>query len=440
MKLLRAVAAWLWLGAVLAAEPEQPAQDLQDLRHKIEALKQELQANEATRHEAADALKDSERAISDANRLLEQLDRDQAQARTDRAQTEKRIATLRDRLAGSRAQLRTLLRARYRHGDQQMLQILLNRQEPGQLARDLHYFRYIAAAQNDVRQQLVKQVGELDSLAARLKAKEQELDQLTAEKKRQRDLLQAEQNQRQRVLSQLAAEIGQQRREIGRLEQDEKRLTRLVESLDRLMRRREAKAAQERERLARLERQKAREAARAKPEKSTNKPAVGPDRPATPATEPAKAEPVQPAVTPESTPTPERPTAEPNFAALKGKLKLPLRGEVIGRFGAQRQEGASWKGIFIRASGGQPVKAVASGQVVFADWLRGFGNMLIVDHGGGYMSLYGAAESLLRQVGDKVRAGDEVATSGNSGGGGETGVYFEIRHQSRPVDPMVWAR
>lgn len=425
--------------AATAAEPEQPAQDLQDLRHKIEAMKQELQANEATRHEAADALKGSEQAISDANRLLEQIERDQASARTERSQTEAKIAALRSRLAGSRAQLRSLLQARYRHGDQQMLQILLNRQEPGRLARDLHYFRYVAAAQDGVRQRLARQVGELDALALKLKAKEAELERLGGERKRQRDLLRNEQNQRQMVLSQLAVEIGQQRRELGRLEQDEKRLTRLVERLDRLMRQREAKAAQERERLARLERQKAREAAKAEARAKAEKPPVGADKPSTAPAEPAKNEPVQTPVQPEPAQA-ERPLPDAAFAALKGRLRLPLRGEVIGRFGSQRQEGASWKGIFIRAAGGQPVKAVAGGQVVFADWLRGFGNMVIVDHGSGYMSLYGAAESLLKQVGDKVRAGDEIATSGNSGGGGETGVYFEIRHQSRPIDPMVWAK
>ncbi len=111
----------------------------------------------------------------------------------------------------------------------------------------------------------------------------------------------------------------------------------------------------------------------------------------------------------------------------------------MGKFGAQRAEGTSWKGVFIKADSGLPVKAVASGRVVFADWLRGFGNLIIIDHGGGYMSLYAANESVLKRVGDQVQAGDAIATSGNSGGMGDSGVYFEIRQHGRPLDPLVWA-
>lgn len=127
------------------------------------------------------------------------------------------------------------------------------------------------------------------------------------------------------------------------------------------------------------------------------------------------------------------------FSSLKGKLRLPIKGEIMGRFGTARSEGSQWKGVFIRAASGQSVKAVASGRVVFADWLRGFGNMLIVDHGGGYMTIYAANESLLKQVGDTIKAGDSIATSGNSGGMADSGLYFELRQNGRPIDPLAWA-
>jgi septal ring factor EnvC (AmiA/AmiB activator) len=97
-----------------------------------------------------------------------------------------------------------------------------------------------------------------------------------------------------------------------------------------------------------------------------------------------------------------------------------------------------WKGLFLRASASQSVKAVAAGRVVFADWLRGFGNLLIVDHGDGYMSLYGNNETLLKQVGDTLRGGDTIAAVGNSGGNEESGLYFELRHEGNPIDPMKW--
>ena len=127
------------------------------------------------------------------------------------------------------------------------------------------------------------------------------------------------------------------------------------------------------------------------------------------------------------------------FDQLKGKLALPVKGEITNRFGTSRPDSTVlWKGLFLRTSAGQPVKAVAAGQVVFADWLRGFGNLLIVDHGKGYMSLYANNETLLKQVGEMLRGGDTIAAVGNSGGNKDSGLYFELRHESKPLDPMNW--
>jgi len=129
-----------------------------------------------------------------------------------------------------------------------------------------------------------------------------------------------------------------------------------------------------------------------------------------------------------------------SFVALKGHLRLPVKGTVSNRFGTPRQEGSNWKGLFIRSQTGGEVKAVAGGRVVFAEWMRGFGNLLIVDHGDGYLSLYSNNESLYKQPGEPVRAGDVVAAVGATGGQDETGLYFELRHQGKPFDPLVWVR
>ena len=98
------------------------------------------------------------------------------------------------------------------------------------------------------------------------------------------------------------------------------------------------------------------------------------------------------------------------------------------------------RGIFIRAPAGQEVHAVAGGRVVFADWLRGFGNLVIVDHGGGYMSLYGNNDALFKHAGDDIGMGEAIASTGNSDGNAETGLYFELRFQSKPFDPLTWCR
>ena len=139
--------------------------------------------------------------------------------------------------------------------------------------------------------------------------------------------------------------------------------------------------------------------------------------------------------------TPEPGAARQPFSRLRGKLRLPVPGELTGRFGAPRgASGIEAKGVFIRAPEGQPVKAIAGGQVVYADWMRGFGNLLIVDHGEKYLSVYANNESLLRQVGDAVSAGDAVATTGASGGSEETGLYFELRYLGKAFDPLKWVR
>jgi septal ring factor EnvC (AmiA/AmiB activator) len=114
---------------------------------------------------------------------------------------------------------------------------------------------------------------------------------------------------------------------------------------------------------------------------------------------------------------------------------------VSNRFGDSREDsGVSWKGLFIKANEGAEVKSIATGRVVFADWLRGFGNLIILDHGDGYMSLYGNNQAVLKQVGDIVHVGDTIASVGNSGGNETNGLYYELRRQSHPFDPLSWSK
>jgi septal ring factor EnvC (AmiA/AmiB activator) len=198
------------------------------------------------------------------------------------------------------------------------------------------------------------------------------------------------------VLRRLSGEVARGKKEIGRLKRDEQRLSRLVEEIGR-----------------ELAAQKARkEGAGAAPER---KPGTAVDQVA------------------------DASLSSLPFASLKGKLRLPVKGELMNHYGGPREEGGvTWRGLFIRAGVGELVRAVADGRVVYADWLRGFGNLLILDHGDGYMSLYGYNDGLLRRVGDPVRSGDPVAQVGASGGAAESGLYFELRLDGRPFDPLRW--
>ena len=128
-----------------------------------------------------------------------------------------------------------------------------------------------------------------------------------------------------------------------------------------------------------------------------------------------------------------------DFVSRKGRLPWPLQGELAGRFGQARTDsGMRWQGLLLRAAVGSPVQAVHGGRVLFADWLRGFGLLLILDHGGGYMTLYGHADHLVKKEDDVVEAGEVVAHAGQSGGLDSSGVYFELRAKGQPQDPLPW--
>jgi len=129
------------------------------------------------------------------------------------------------------------------------------------------------------------------------------------------------------------------------------------------------------------------------------------------------------------------------FARLKGRLEPPVSGRVLHRFGSVRgRQRQRWEGLVFAANRGQPVSSVAYGRVAFADWLRGYGLLVVLDHGDGYMSLYGHNEALLVEPGDWVQAGEDIALAGNSGSLSQPAVYFELRHDAKPVNPSRWLK
>ena len=137
---------------------------------------------------------------------------------------------------------------------------------------------------------------------------------------------------------------------------------------------------------------------------------------------------------------PKQLTGEEPFASQRGRLAWPLQGKVVSAFGASDESGRRSSGLLLAAKTGSAVHAVSHGRVAFADWLRGYGLLLIVDHGDGYLSLYGCNEALLKDVGDWVNAGETIATSGASGGQKAAGLYFELRAKGQAVDPRAWLR
>jgi septal ring factor EnvC (AmiA/AmiB activator) len=123
---------------------------------------------------------------------------------------------------------------------------------------------------------------------------------------------------------------------------------------------------------------------------------------------------------------------------LKRKLSWPIKGKISHSFGSRKQGYLKWKGILLAAPVGKQVKAIHNGTVLFSDWLKGYGLVTVLDHGAGYMSLYGHNQALLKSVGDRVETGEPIALVGQSGGQSQSGLYFEIRRDGQAVNPKAW--
>jgi len=387
----------LLLAAAPAPNPGASEQELRELRGRIERLQAELASAEKSSGEAADLLRESGKAVSEAQRTLYALAQQRKALEGELQAIARRESETRAGIVRQESLAARLLRLQYQQGAPDRLRLALEGRDAASVARHITYYQYIQRARAGLISELRGKGEELAALQAEALARRDELAQNEAEQALEARRLEKERAARAAVASRLAGEIARNRREIGRLKRDEARLARLVEEIARALAAQSARAA---------------------------KPAEGAVKRGRPVDSVADAS----------------ASARP-FDALKGRLKLPVRGELMNRYGGAREEsGATWKGLFIRAATGDAVRAVADGQVVYADWLRGFGNLLILDHGKGFMSLYACNDGLLRQVGEKVRAGDPVASVGNSGGMADSGLYFELRRDGKPFDPMLWVK
>ncbi len=377
------------------------------MHERLETLKKELDSSKEAHRDAADALKESEKAISDANKKLYEIARKQQENKKTLSKLQQEAQSTQQALAEQQKLLSTQLYQQYMHGEQSYVQMILQSEQPSLIARDIHYFSYIAKARAQTIREMQANLNKINKLNQETAAALQLVAELKQKQIAEKQSLEEQKRTKSKIVKSLSKQISAQRNEIKKLKRDEKRLAQLVERL--------AQAALAKPRLSK---------------KLTLKPGGDAD----------VAEPNSQKTIATNHALPSEEITGVNFSALKGKLRLPVRGDVTNRFGSNREDsGVSWKGLFIRADEGAEVKSVAGGRVVFADWLRGFGNLIIVDHGDGYMSLYGNNQSILKQPGDAVRAGESLALVGNTGGNATHGVYYELRRQSKPFDPLSWS-
>ena len=370
---------FLALLPVISAQAEQSVSQveiearLKALEKEISNYKETLDSTQGQKSEIEATLERNEQGI---NKLINEIDT-----------IEKELDTTNDKVSSLTEKQKELLtvkseqqyyieqqvRAAYEIGSQEYLKVLLNQEDPNEIARMLTYYDYFNQARSRQIESYNLTLLDLDRVTQELAEETVVLESQRRALGAQQKSLTSVQKEKQMTLKALISQISTTGSELSKLKQDRGRLEQLLDKLE--------------ESLANL----------------------------------------------------DAPRSAQPFAGMQGKLLLPVEGRISHRFGNQRNQGKlRWHGIFINAAEGESVYAVHYGRVVFSDWLRGFGLLMIISHGEGYMSLYGHNQALFRETGDWVSAGEVIAAVGDSGGQDKTGLYFEIRIDGKPNNPQNW--
>jgi murein hydrolase activator len=347
---------------------------LDRLHKSIEKVKEHLQSTRYKRSHVVTDLQQLESDISKNAKTLKNTETRVAELDNHLSSLNRELKELQASLQSQRQRLGEQIRAAYAIGSQQEIKMLLNQQNPAEMGRVMVYFDYLSRARQQNISTFLQSIQEKQSLETELAKSHAEQQQNLALRKQQRNQLQRQRFKRNRLLTRLDAEIQNQEQTLTELETSRNRIENLLMSLGEL--------------LADI---------------------------------------------------PQSPSDKQPFHDQKGHLPWPVKGRLLTKFGSSREKGdLKWNGVLIGATYGEPVQAVSHGRVAFSDWLQGYGFITIIDHGDGYMSLYGHNESLFKQAGDWVEPGEVIATVGDSGGQPVPGEYFEIRARGKPVNPRLW--
>lgn len=424
------LAAPLWAQATsLSTAPQQ--QNLKAVRKEIDSLQKDIAQKQVAKKQAQSAIQLSEQAIAETNRVLSVLGKKQNASSSRLAELKQQLEAAQQQVAVIRQKVGLILSRQYKNGDHDAMKLMLNGNDPNQTSRDLVYYRYIARAQQQLIADLIQRQQALGEMAGQLQGQISQIVGMSQQKSQEKNLLQQDKVSKQQTLSQISTDIQSGQTRLAKLKQDEKRLTDLIATINRRIQ--QQMAQQKARQAAALKALKARQIAARKENERRRKIAAAAIKQGKPVPQEARTQvPVETVDTVADTSTSGR-----AFRSLQGRMRMPVAGEIAGRFGAARSEGTTWKGVFIHTGRGQAVHVVADGRVVYADALRGFGNAVIVDHGGNYLTVYTGLGAIARGVGDAVKAGDSLGSTGALDSG-ESGLYFEIRYLGKPVNPMTW--
>lgn len=362
--------------SVSAADAQQKQQELEQLRARIQRVQRDLARDLGQRDELTGELRRTEEELARAATALREanLSLQFKQERLQQLEAEQRARNA--ALAAERKALAGQVRAAYMAGREEKMKLLLNQQDPATFGRVLTYYDYLNRARTARIERVNAQLSRLRELEDEIATEVAALETARAERARILQSLASMRDQRAGLLAKVDARIRDRNVELGRLQQDERALSELVQSLIDVF-----------------------------------------------------------------ADIPDQLADRTRFRDLRGRLEWPSNGQVVASFGAPRADGRlRWNGMMIASPPGTPVRAVSHGRIAFADWMPHYGLLVIVEHGDGYMSLYGHNQAVYKEVGDWVEAGEIIAATGDSGGQERSALYFEIRNGRDVVDPRRWLR
>lgn len=411
-KLTTICASVFFAGALLLPFTGNAAEDnksqLKDIQQSIAEKEKAVKLQQQQRSSLQNQLKLQEKTIAQASRSLRDtqgtldiLGKDISGLNTSIAKLQKQQSTQQEILAKQ-------LDAAFRQGQHSALQLVLSGEETQRSERMLAYFGYLNEARQQSIEQLKQTRKQLAEQKSSLVAKQGQQKSLLGEQQTQQQKLEQARIARKKTLTALEASLEKDQQRLVELRQNE---TRLRDQIARAEREARARAEREAREAAKVREQVKVKEQQAKKTGTSYKPSEG-----------------------------ERSLMARTGGLGKpgGQAVWPVRGRIEHRFGEQLQGELRWKGMVISAAEGSEVKAIADGRVLLADWLQGYGLVVVVEHGKGDMSLYGYNQSALVSVGAQVRAGQPIALVGTSGGQGTPSLYFEIRRQGQAVNPQPW--
>lgn len=357
-----------------ADESQRQQQELQSVRQQISQLLKKIESEQSEKTDIEKELRNVETKLSKLRRAMNKLQTQIKGNTLKLSDLKKQRAQLQRKLQEQRQLLAKQLHSAYISGNREQIKLILNQEDPAALSRLSTYFDYINKARTEQISATQATMQEIVEVGLAIETKNKTLLALKKQHEVQRKALTSNLNTRKKVLDKVRAQLKQEGKKLSNLRRNERDIQALIASLSQLL-----------------------------------------------------------------DDIPDGPTAHTDFAKLKGKLKWPTRGNAKNQFGEPRNVGdLKWHGIMLEAPAGREVKAVASGRIAFADWLQGFGLLVIIDHDNGYLSLYGHNQILFKEVGDWVAANEAISQVGDSGGLDQAALYFELRHKGKPINPRSW--